>query len=168
MKILLVEDDVYLKDIYHTKLTHLGHRVVTAHDGHEASEALEIDYFDMVFLDIMLPKTNGLTVLAKMKERGDTTPVMVLTNLGLRSYQQKVLAEHENVIGYAQKADHDPKEIIELAETLHDALPTKTIRGSQPLAGTDEHVGEGVTPELEGHRDTHPPYIQIDPIGAGR
>lgn len=167
MKILLVEDDVYLKDIYHTKLTHLGHTVVTAHDGNEALAALAIDYFDMIFLDIMLPKANGLTVLSKMKERGDTTPVMVLTNLELRSYQQKVLAEHENVIGYAQKADHDPKEIIELAETLHGAITETTTRSSRPIAGANTRAGEGFTPELEGHRNADTTDQQIDPIGIG-
>ncbi len=79
MRLLIVEDATRLRGVLHTALTKLGHAVDAAADGHEGA-ALLIDHsYDVVVLDILLPGVDGMTLLERLRARGDTTPVLMLT-----------------------------------------------------------------------------------------
>ncbi|MCD8068789.1 MAG: response regulator transcription factor, partial [Lachnospiraceae bacterium] len=56
-----------------------GYQVETVNDGQEAMEAMETDSYDVVILDIMMPKADGISVLKAIREKGDLTPVLLLT-----------------------------------------------------------------------------------------
>src|SRR3990167_10844404 len=79
MRILLVEDDVLLGEGTRKGLTQDGYTVDWVKDGLTADHALKSEKFDLVVLDLVLPKLPGITVLQNMRERGDTTPVLILT-----------------------------------------------------------------------------------------
>ena len=66
-RILLVEDDAYLRDIYVEALTTEGLSVEIAEDGEKAFEKLEQEVWDLVLLDLKLPKLSGVEVLRKVK-----------------------------------------------------------------------------------------------------
>lgn len=82
--ILLVEDDVDFVTLVRRWLEQEGHRVRSVMNGHAALEALAADPLpDLVLLDIMIPSTNGLNVLRRLRaeERTRALPVMIMTGL---------------------------------------------------------------------------------------
>ncbi|WP_269790199.1 response regulator transcription factor [Stenotrophomonas sp. Iso1] len=79
MRLLLVEDNPDLADAIIRRMRRSGHAVDWQADGLAAASVLRYQNFDLVVLDIGLPKLDGLRVLAGMRERGDSTPVLMLT-----------------------------------------------------------------------------------------
>ncbi|MCD8019007.1 MAG: response regulator transcription factor [Clostridiales bacterium] len=82
MKLLLAEDEKSLSKALATILRRNKYIVDTAYDGLEALEHLEKDNYDIVILDIMMPKMDGVTVLKRIREKGNLTPVILLTAKG--------------------------------------------------------------------------------------
>lgn len=83
--ILLIEDDVMILDVYKRVLIKGGFSVDVAVDGEDGLRKISEKNYDMILLDIMLPKVDGLVVLKNIRKDGSKsqeTPVMVLTNLG--------------------------------------------------------------------------------------
>ena len=80
MRILIAEDEKDLNRIITGRLKEEHHYSVdSCYDGQETLEYLESAEYDAVVLDIMMPGTDGLTVLRKMRRRNDATPVILLT-----------------------------------------------------------------------------------------
>ena len=79
MRILIAEDEKDLNLIISSRLADEHYSVDSCYDGEEALEYLESAGYDAVVLDIMMPKTDGLTVLKKMRRNNDATPVLLLT-----------------------------------------------------------------------------------------
>ena len=82
MKLLFVEDEKELSDAISTLLKENNYEVKQVFDGQEALDALKNDSFDLIILDIMLPKVDGLTVLKNIRSEKNLTPVILLTALG--------------------------------------------------------------------------------------
>lgn len=79
MRILLAEDDELLGDGVKTGLMQNGYTVDWFKDGLSALQALRSEAFDMIVLDLGLPKMSGLAVLQHIREQGNTIPVLILT-----------------------------------------------------------------------------------------
>lgn len=79
MRVLLVEDDELLGDGLRTGLMQVGYTVDWTKNGLAADQALQNETFDLVILDLTLPKIDGISLLQKMRGRGNTTPVLILT-----------------------------------------------------------------------------------------
>ena len=79
MRVLLVEDDPLLGDGVQAGLQDMGHTVDWVRDGVAAEEALAAGAFDLLVLDLGLPRQDGLTVLRKLRRGGSALPVLVLT-----------------------------------------------------------------------------------------
>ena len=79
MKLLLAEDTRDLNHVVTTALTHSGYDVDSAFDGEEALDLILRNGYDGIILDIMMPKMDGLEVLAAIRSRGIHTPVLLLT-----------------------------------------------------------------------------------------
>lgn len=79
MKLLLAEDTRDLNHVVTTALTHSGYDVDSAFDGEEALDLILRNGYDGIILDIMMPKMDGLEVLAALRSRGIHTPVLLLT-----------------------------------------------------------------------------------------
>jgi DNA-binding response OmpR family regulator len=79
MRVLVVEDETAIADFIVRGLTEHGYAVDLARDGAAALDLLAAGSFDAVVLDILLPNVDGLTVCRRMRERGDRTPVLMLT-----------------------------------------------------------------------------------------
>lgn len=109
-KILIVEDDLFIRELYERTLTQAGYAVVTAADGQEGLK-LAKDAPDLVLLDIMLPKVHGIDVLKKLKEDQTTKniPIVMITNLG----QENIMNEAFKIgaAGYLVKMRFEPQEI---------------------------------------------------------
>jgi CheY-like chemotaxis protein len=105
-KILLVEDDQNARDLYKEILTSAGYSVETANDGEEGLTKILNGGYSLIFLDVMLPKMDGLSVLAAVKKGEQKSPngkIVILSNL-----------------------THDPviKEAMELGASDHISKPS--------------------------------------------
>lgn len=111
-KVLLIEDDEFLRDIY--KRTLDGEGIMTdAYDkGASGLAALHKQNYDLILLDIMLPDTNGLEILKTIKNDGakKDIPVVFLTNLG----QESVIEEGRKLgaKGYLIKSTLNPDQVV--------------------------------------------------------
>src|SRR3990167_5045944 len=84
-KILIVEDDRFLRELYQELLTDEGFVVEVAEDGEEGLTKMSEGGYDLVLLDILLPKRDGLDILRELKKSAPAQPngpVVLLTNLG--------------------------------------------------------------------------------------
>jgi len=79
MRLLLAEDDAILGDAMVRHLRHRGYAVDWVRDGREADRALVAQVFDLVLLDLGLPRRPGLAVLSAMRARSTATPVIIVT-----------------------------------------------------------------------------------------
>jgi two-component system response regulator QseB len=81
MRVLLVEDDEFLGDGIRTGLKHYGHTIDWVKDGRAAHDVLSSTHetFDIIVLDLGLPKLSGLDVLKTLREKNIITPVVILT-----------------------------------------------------------------------------------------
>jgi two-component system OmpR family response regulator len=79
MRILLVEDDVMLADAVARALRQSAHSVQVARNGMEADQALAANRYDLLLLDVGLPKMDGFEVLKRLRQRRSSIPVLVLT-----------------------------------------------------------------------------------------
>jgi two-component system, OmpR family, response regulator len=119
MRILVAEDDAILADGVTRTLRQSGYAVDWVKNGAEADVALEGDYFDLLILDIGLPKKSGLDVLKRLRSRDSRLPVLILTALdGL----------HDRVRGLDAGADDYLAKPFELAE-LEARVRALTRRG---------------------------------------
>jgi DNA-binding response OmpR family regulator len=125
MRILVVEDDLLLGDALHVGLRQHGHAVDWVRDGVAAAHALECEMYAAVVLDLGLPRLSGLDVLRRLRERGNTVPVVILTALD---------AVADRIAGLDAGADDylaKPFDMGELAARLR-ALSRRA--GGQPAA----------------------------------
>lgn len=79
MRLLVVEDDSLIARSLHKALAPLGNSVDTFPTHGQARAALAHDHFDLILLDLGLPDGDGLSLLKELRERGETTPVLILT-----------------------------------------------------------------------------------------
>lgn len=79
MRILLVEDTEEIGRAVASRFERIGYAVDWETDGRTASELIEVQSYDLVVLDVMLPNMDGFTVLKNLRGRGLRTPVLVLT-----------------------------------------------------------------------------------------
>lgn len=77
--VLVVDDERSIVELVAALLKDEGYRVSCAYDGAEADAAIEQLRPDLVITDIMMPRLDGLTWLKRMRERGETTPVLLMS-----------------------------------------------------------------------------------------
>ena len=122
-KILVVEDEHYMRDLYVDLLKEEGYEAESAEDGEAAYELIVNDHFDLILLDLVLPKMSGIAVIKKLRDenkpRSGFPKIVVLTNLG----QDSVIgtAVSLGVRGYIIKSDVTPDKII---KDIKDYLST--------------------------------------------
>lgn len=121
--VLLVEDDPFLSNILMMKLQKEGLNVIHAVDGDDALTKLNEGDYEMVLLDLILPKKNGFEVLETMRQdsRFENTPVIIVSNLGQDSDMEK--ARSLGVIDYIVK---ERLSIDELVNKVKSQLPSET------------------------------------------
>jgi CheY-like chemotaxis protein len=79
--ILVVEDYDDSREMYAEMFTLAGHRVITARDGQEGLDRALAEQFDLIIMDMALPKVDGITVIKTLRSRPDTknTPIIALS-----------------------------------------------------------------------------------------
>lgn len=80
-KILIVEDDFLIRDLYSRLLKKGGYEVDVAEDGEEGYADIINGQYDLILLDIMLPKMSGIDILKKLQQEQQQKKIVMLTNL---------------------------------------------------------------------------------------
>ncbi len=112
-RILVVEDDEFLRELYEELLKGEGYEVTVAIDGEEGLMHMGEGGFELVLLDIMLPKMDGLEILRHMKDKPakqPNGPVVLLTNLGQDSIIKEGFALGAS--GYLIKSAMNPDQVL--------------------------------------------------------
>lgn len=78
-RVLVVDDETAIRDALENALTFEGYQVEQAADGFLALQQVELWRPDLVLLDVMMPRLDGLTACRRLRARGDTVPVLMLT-----------------------------------------------------------------------------------------
>jgi CheY-like chemotaxis protein len=128
--ILLVEDDLFVRDLYVRTLKRAGYKLEYAIDGEEGLQKTHELKPDLILLDIMLPKMNGIEMLRTVKT-DDTVkdiPIFLLTNLG----QDTIIREAFSIgaSGYILKARLLPQEVIKIIDRFFETgiVPDDILR----------------------------------------
>lgn len=112
-KILIIEDDKFLRELIAKKLIQEGYEISEAIDGEEGIKKIKEEKPDLILLDLILPGIDGFEVLSRAKEDPilSSIPVIILSNLGQREDIEKGLKM--GAVDYLIKAHFTPGEIIE-------------------------------------------------------
>lgn len=114
IKILIVEDEEAISDLIRMHLTRAGYVCEQAFDGKEAADHIAINHYDLVLLDIMLPKIGGYELLDYIKT--SDTPVIFITAMG--ELQDRVRGLRAGADDYITK----PFEMVELLARVETVL----------------------------------------------
>lgn len=112
-KILIVEDDQFLREFYQELLQAEGYNVDVAQDGEIGSQKVQKGGYDLLLLDIMLPKKDGLQILQELKDHPSQLPIkvkVILTNLG----QDSIIKQSFNLgaDGFLIKSALNPDQVL--------------------------------------------------------
>jgi DNA-binding response OmpR family regulator len=124
--ILLVEDEMFLRELYTIMLQKGGYNVIVAEDGEKGlAIGLENPYAKVMLLDVMLPKMHGVEVLKKLKEHDKTKkmPVIMLSNLSEESVVEEAL--QIGAEAYLVKVNFTPQQLIEKVKELIPIIKKK-------------------------------------------
>jgi CheY-like chemotaxis protein len=113
-KVLIVEDERFISELYTRALEKAGYIVSTISDGESALSMIESQDFDVILLDIMLPTMNGVDLLYKMKDPHAAKPlsakVIITTNMDQKEETKDKVEQMAD--GYLIKAEVTPKELV--------------------------------------------------------
>ena len=109
-KILVGEDEKAIAMALQNKLAFEGFEVVLAENGEEVLKAIDKQKFDLLLLDLIMPKVDGFAVLKEMKEKKITLPVIITSNLGQEEDKKRV--EELGVSDYLIKSNVSIMDIV--------------------------------------------------------
>lgn len=113
-KVLIVEDERPISEIYQFKLEHEGYEVRVAYNGEEGLEVFESFLPDLILLDLRMPVMSGDEMLERLRasEKGNSVRVVVLTNISRDEAPPRLRLL--NVDRYIVKAHYTPKQVVEI------------------------------------------------------
>lgn len=117
-KILLVEDDIALRDIYTDAFAAEGHQVVVASDGEEAIKVATEQKPDVILLDIMMPKVSGFEVLAYLRSNEATKNMKIIILSALSQKKDIGTGQELGADEYLVKAEVTLSEVLDKVRTV--------------------------------------------------
>ena len=128
-KILIVEDEQFIADMYKLKFTNEGYEVFVAYDGEEGLDMALKELPDMILLDVVMPRLNGYQVLGALKKHELTKKIKVyiLSNLGQNNEIEEGLKAGAD--GYFVKANLTPSQLADNVRKILAGQPVKPSSG---------------------------------------
>lgn len=119
-KVLCIEDEHFISELYSRALTKAGYEVDVQLDGQKGLAAAQTDKYDIILLDLMVPNITGIDVLRTLRDPAKTPKfhgkIIITTNLEQRD-DVRVDIEHQ-ADGYLVKAEITPRQLVEFLTTL--------------------------------------------------
>lgn len=113
-RIIVVDDDLYIRELYEEVLKDEKYEVDTAADGQEALDKIQKGGYDLILLDIMMPKVDGFGIMDNLKQNPPQTPngpIVLLTNLDHEPLINEAM--EKGATAFLIKADITPEDLIE-------------------------------------------------------
>jgi len=148
MKILIVEDEERVAHFIQKGLKEEGHAVDVSYDGEDGEFLAEINDYDLIILDLMLPKKNGITVCRELRASGVATPILMLTardsvedkvrglDAGADDYLAKPFAFEEllaRVRALLRRQSDNKSPILSMADLKLDPISRRVSRNEIPI-----------------------------------
>jgi len=111
-KILIVDDDMTLRELYEERMKREGYVIVSASDGEEAIKKVQEEKPDLILLDIMMPKINGIDVMKMLREKEATADIPIILFTALVQEIGKVKEMMKPFDEYLVKSEIMPKDVI--------------------------------------------------------
>lgn len=119
IKVLIVDDDLTLREMYAERMKTEGYNVHVAKDGEEGIAMAREIKPDVVLLDIMMPGTNGFGVLESLQKDPSTEKIPILMLSALIQDENKEKSKAAGAVGYIVKSETTPADVIEkIQQTL--------------------------------------------------
>lgn len=120
-KILCIEDELFIGELYARALKKSGYEVVVELDGQKGLELAQTNQFDIILLDLMIPTITGIDVLRQLRDKTKTpelkAKIIITTNLEQRD---EVKADIESQAdGYIVKANITPRELVDFLNSIN-------------------------------------------------
>ena len=115
---LVVDDSEDIRDVFCRLVERAGHRASTAADGMEAVQALERDTFDVMLLDLTMPRMNGVDVVRWLRAHPDVAPEMRVVVISAWAGEHRAVLHELGVVEVMQK----PLRIQQLSELIAETL----------------------------------------------
>lgn len=117
MKVLIIDDEQAILKMYSAPFEAVGDEVITALEGETGLKFAKEQIPDVILLDIIMPRVNGLDVLKTLKDDPATNniPVILLTNLPEECSGEK--AKELGAAGYLVKAQNEPSKVVEIVKS---------------------------------------------------
>ncbi|HKX23844.1 MAG TPA: response regulator [Candidatus Saccharimonadales bacterium] len=119
--ILLIEDDLFIGEMYSRSLSREGYQVDLIKDGQEGLQAALSKQYDLILLDVMLPEKRGTEILTTLRGDEDKVPnsrIVVLTNF--EQDDESKMAMQSKADGYLIKADITPRRLLEIIKSFEN------------------------------------------------
>ena len=117
--ILLIEDDLFIGEMYSRSLEREGYQVRLVQNGEEGLREALGGTYDLILLDVMLPEKKGTEILKTLRGNGDKAPnsrIVVLTNY--EQDEESKMAMQSKADGYLIKADITPRRLLEIIKSF--------------------------------------------------
>lgn len=118
-KVLIIEDEHFISELYVRALTRAGYEVTVEVDGQKGLDLAKTDEFDIILLDLMIPTITGMEVLRRLRRSGEAkikAKIVITTNLEQR---EEIRADIESQAdAYLLKAEITPHELVEFLNTI--------------------------------------------------
>ena len=142
-RVLLIEDENFISDLYVRALKAGGYDPDVIVDGQQALKAAQTNAYDIILLDIMLPNMTGTEILNILRDPAQTTPnikakIIVTTNLELGDEGRAAMENKAD--GYIVKADITPKELVAFLNQIDFSTHINNIVFASPLAKHERNV----------------------------
>lgn len=134
-KIMVVEDDASLREIYSIRITAEGYEVVSAGDGEEALAVAVREKPDLILSDVMMPKISGFDMLDILRATPETAKIHVIMMTALSGDDQRQRGERLGADRYLVKSQVGIEDVVSaIHEVLKDKAPTETTPVAQTPA----------------------------------
>ena len=117
-KILIVDDDEFLRKIYAAELTKQGYQVTEAVNGEDGWHKIELAMPDLVLLDIIMPKKNGFELLAQSRRESKSAALPVIMFSNLAQPEDKERASKLGATAYIVKGEAQPETVVQQVDKL--------------------------------------------------
>ncbi|MEK7602983.1 MAG: response regulator [Patescibacteria group bacterium] len=117
-KVLCIEDEHFIGELYSRALVKAGYEVALTFDGLEGYEAAKTDQFDIILLDIMVPNMKGTDILTKLRQEMPQLKAKIIITTNLDQGDEGRAQFEKLADGYLIKADLTPKEVVAFLEKL--------------------------------------------------
>lgn len=125
-KVMIVEDDDSLREIYSIRLTAEGYTVVSAHDGEEALAVAVRERPDLIVSDVMMPKISGFDMLDILRSTPETRNIKVIMMTALSSDDQRERGENLGADRYLVKSQVGIEDVVNV---VHEVLGDRNAAG---------------------------------------